>query len=61
MKAIYIKPITERVNLQLKKAINDDEPWDTWATSGWENSGDANDTFFAEEEYDDEYDPFFDD
>jgi hypothetical protein len=48
------------VNLQLKKAINDDEPWDTWATSGWENSGDANDTFFAEEEYDDEYDPFFD-
>ena len=56
MKAIYIKPITEKVNLNLKKAIN----WGDDSTSQWEHET-ANDTFFAEEDFDDdEYDPFFD-
>ena len=58
MKAIYIKPVTEKVNLQLNKAINED--WDEWATSQNENVVQGNDAFFDEEEYDDEYDPFFD-
>lgn len=56
MKAIYIKPITEKVNLNLKKAIN----WGDDSTSQWPDHGANEDAFFAEEEYDDEYDPFFD-
>ena len=57
MKAIYIKPITEEVNLNLQTPINIAE----YATSQWEDET-ANDAFFAEEDFDDdEYDPFFDD
>ena len=56
MKAIYIKPITEEVNLNLQTPINIAE----YATSQWEDETANEDVFFAEEEYDDEYDPFFD-
>ena len=58
MKAIYIRPTTELVKVELKKDIS--ESWDTWATkSQWQNSGNANENFFSEE--DDDADPFFDD
>ena len=58
MKAIYIRPITELVNVGFEKDINED--WKAYATSiQWENSNTANETFFSEE--DDEADPFFDD
>ena len=56
MKAIYIKPITEKVNLNLKKAIN----WGDDATSQWPDHGANEGEFFEEEGVDDEYDPFFD-
>lgn len=55
MKAIYIKPVTEEVNLNLKKAINYGDD----ATSQWPDHT-ANEGNFFEEEQDDEYDPFFD-
>ena len=60
MKAIYIKPVTEKVNLHLKDDVN-------WGENGavgghTEHVVTANeDAFFDEEDYDDEYDPFFDD
>ena len=57
MKAIYIRPITELVKVELQKDIS--ESWDAWATSQWQNSGNANENFFSEE--DDDADPFFDD
>ena len=58
MKAIYIKPLAELVTLNTKKEI-------LWGEDGQKsNPHDHNDGnegyFFAEEEYDDEYDPFFD-
>lgn len=58
MKAIYIKPLTELVTLNTKKEI-------LWGEDEQKSNpyyfNDANqDNFFAEEEYDDEYDPFFD-
>ena len=56
MKAIYIKPITEEVNLNLQTPIN----YGTNATSQWEDETANEGDFFAEEDYDDEYDPFFD-
>ena len=55
MKAIYIKPVTEKVNLNLQTPIN----YGTNATSQWEDET-ANEGNFFEEEQDDEYDPFFD-
>ena len=59
MKAIYIKPLTELVKLNTLNGVlewgDDEQP------SNILNHGGANeDVFFAEEEYDDEYDPFFD-
>ena len=56
MKAIYIKPLTELVTLNTQVVLEkeqalDSDPYDT---------ADANDAFFVEEDYDDEYDPFFD-
>lgn len=60
MKAIYIKPVTERVILNTDMSIL----WGEYAKTGnphSENVVTANeDAFFDEEEYDDEYDPFFD-
>ena len=60
MKAIYVKPVTEEVNLNLREDIN----WGEYGGGGHsENVGGANeDCFFDEEEieYDDDYDPFFD-
>ena len=59
MKAIYVKPLAERVNITVEKSINGNW-WDD-ATSQWEGVVQDNDHFFAEEEFDDdEYDPFFD-
>ena len=62
MKAIYIKPVTETVNLNTNMSVL----WGEYAKNGntvvhSENLVTANEgEFFAEEEYDDEYDPFFD-
>ena len=56
MKAIYIKPVTEKVNLNLQTPIN----YGPHATSQWEDETANEGDFFAEEDYDDEYDPFFD-
>ena len=58
MKAIYIKPVTERVNLHIVEDIA--KEWGKLATSQDERVVQGNDSFFDEEEYDDEYDPFFD-
>ena len=61
MKAIYIKPETEKVSLQLKSSVNADD-WGEFGDYQTFNVGTANeDSFFDEEEIDDEYDPFFDD
>ena len=61
MKAIYIKPEIENMTLRLKQSINDDT-WGVYGVNGQSpNVGAANEgDFFAEEDYDDEYDPFFD-
>lgn len=59
MKAIYIKPLTELVTLNTKDKVL----FDTTDAQGSNpiDHGDANDAFFAEEDFDDdEYDPFFD-
>lgn len=56
MKAIYIKPVTENVNLNLQKPIN----WGDEATSQWEHETANENHFFEEEDVDDDYDPFFD-
>jgi len=60
MKAIYIRPVTEKVNLHTDMSIL----WAEYAKQGTTQSEQIvtsnEDTFFDEEEYDDEYDPFFD-
>ena len=62
MKAIYIKPVTERVSLNTDMSVLWGEHAKTaGATVHSENVGGANEgNFFAEEEADDDYDPFFD-
>ncbi len=57
MKTIYIKPVTEKVNLHLKDDVNFGEH----GIISQERNYTANEsTFFDEEEVDDDYDPFFD-
>ena len=57
MKAIYIKPLTELVTLNTQVVLEKEES----QKSNPYDYVDANeDAFFAEEDYDDEYDPFFD-
>ena len=48
MKAIYVKPLAERVNITVEKSIN--ENWWDDATSQWEGVVQDNDHFFAEED-----------
>lgn len=59
MKAIYIKPMVEKMKLNTDM----DLLWAEYADEGGQshNVGTANeDIFFDEEEMDDDYDPFFD-
>ena len=59
MKAIYIKPLTELVTLNTLNSVlewgEDEQP-----SNKWTHGGANEDAFFAEEDFDDEYDPFFD-
>lgn len=56
MRAIYIKPVAEKVTLHVKEDI-------TWGKFGTSQEPDhtANEHFFDDEDIDyDDYDPFFD-
>ena len=57
MKTIYIKPVTEKVNLHLKDDVNFGKDG---IISNDKNYTANESAFFAEEEVDDDYDPFFD-
>lgn len=59
MKTIYIKPLTELVKLNTQKEVLWGE--DEQISNQWTHGGANEDTFFEEEDIDDDYDPFFDD
>ena len=61
MKAIYIKPTTDVVVLLTKDNIATDTDWWELADSQDPNHTANSYDFFAEEDQDDDHDPFFDD